>query len=402
MGEFDKDRETSQNNEELRDENRSGEIRFRQDKKARFLQRLAGISALLAVIVMTSLITSTIVARRIYENALRLDTEGNILQVIRMNIENFTRDFYDRQIIRDIYARVAGSLVGVSRDPLAFGTGSYDGVLTGVVMNGSGHILVPYSVIDGYAGPIYVKTAKDKDIVLEATIVGKDKSTDTAVIMVEGLEVEPPKFGDSSSVKVGQAVLAIGNAFGDSEKGTVTFGIISTVNKLISTVTEDNREVKVYAFETDASVNRATNGGVLVSMQGDVIGVNSLDLSEDFNGGFGAAITINEARSVVRSIINTGQAIEPYMGITGNIVTEDLEGQTGYYIRRIEPESTADRAGLRPTDIILSIDGIAMTSDTTIDDYLKTKKVGETVTLKIMRVSEEQTIEATLYGTRVR
>jgi len=236
MGEFDKDRETSQNNEELRDESRSGEIRFRQDKKARFLQRLAGISALLAVIVMTSLITSTIVARRIYENALRVDTEGNILQVIRMNIENFTRDFYDRQIIRDIYARVAGSLVGVSRDPAAFATGSYDGVLTGVVMNTSGHILVPYSMIDGYQGPIYVKTSKDKDSVLEAVIVGKDKSTDTAVILVEGLEVEPPKFGDSSSVKVGQAVLAIGSSFGDIEKGTVTFGIISTVNKLISTV----------------------------------------------------------------------------------------------------------------------------------------------------------------------
>lgn len=265
-------------------------------------------------------------------------------------------------------------------------------------MNTDGYILVPHNVVEDGNVKVFIRSTLDIDNIYEAEIIGKDLATDTAVIRVKGLTLRPPKFGDSSTVKVAQSVVAIGNPFGDRDTGTITFGVISTVNKIISTLTEDNREIKIYALETDAVVNKGTNGGVLVNMKGEVIGINSFNITKDFNGGFGAVITSNEARSIVRSIINTGEILVPYFGAEGHVIPDVLEGVSGLYISKIAPESTADRINLRPTDIILSIDGQPIITKTTLDDYVKTKKVGDVVKIRYKRAKAEIEVDATLYG----
>ena len=375
-----------------------GEIRYRLDQRSRIRNGIIQYSSMIVIIILTSIVTSMVVSRRMYEETITIDTDSNFSQIIKKNLESFEIDFYDRMMLRDIYVESTSSVVGVANSEEAFYSNSYDNVYSGVVMNTEGYILVPYNVVEDGNVKVFIRSTLDIDNIYEAEIIGKDLATDTAVIRVKGLTLRPPKFGDSSTVKVAQSVVAIGNPFGDRDTGTITFGVISTVNKIISTLTEDNREIKIYALETDAVVNKGTNGGVLVNMKGEVIGINSFNITKDFNGGFGVVITSNEARSIVRSIINTGEILVPYFGAEGHVIPDVLEGVSGLYISKIAPESTADRINLRPTDIILSIDGQPMITKTTLDDYVKTKKVGDVVKIRYKRAKAEIEVDATLYG----
>lgn len=375
-----------------------GEIRYRLDQRSRIRNGIIQYSSMIVIIILTSIVTSMVVSRRMYEETITIDTDSNFSQIIKKNLESFEIDFYDRMMLRDIYVESTSSVVGVANSEEAFYSNSYDNVYSGVVMNTEGYILVPYNVVEDGNVKVFIRSTLDIDNIYEAEIIGKDLATDTAVIRVKGLTLRPPKFGDSSTVKVAQSVVAIGNPFGDRDTGTITFGVISTVNKIISTLTEDNREIKIYALETDAVVNKGTNGGVLVNMKGEVIGINSFNITKDFNGGFGVVITSNEARSIVRSIINTGEILVPYFGAEGHVIPDVLEGVSGLYISKIAPESTADRINLRPTDIILSIDGQPIITKTTLDDYVKTKKVGDVVKIRYKRAKAEIEVDATLYG----
>jgi len=375
-----------------------GEIRYRLDQRSRIRNGIIQYSSMIVIIILTSVVTSMVVSRRMYEETITIDTDSNFSQIIKKNLESFEIDFYDRMMLRDIYVESTSSIVGVANSEEAFYSNSYDNVYSGVVMNTDGYILVPHNVVEDGNVKVFIRSTLDIDNIYEAEIIGKDLATDTAVIRVKGLTLRPPKFGDSSTVKVAQSVVAIGNPFGDRDTGTITFGVISTVNKIISTLTEDNREIKIYALETDAVVNKGTNGGVLVNMKGEVIGINSFNITKDFNGGFGAVITSNEARSIVRSIINTGEILVPYFGAEGHVIPDVLEGVSGLYISKIAPESTADRINLRPTDIILSIDGQPIITKTTLDDYVKTKKVGDVVKIRYKRSKADIEVDATLYG----
>lgn len=138
-----------------------------------------------------------------------------------------------------------------------------------------------------------------------------------------------------------------------------------------------------------------------MNMEGEVVGINSLRLTEGLQSGLGAAITSNEARSITRAFINTGEELLPFIGVFGDVITDIPDIGTGFYVQRIAPEGTADRAGLRPTDIILSLDGNPIETAATMDEYIKTKKVGDIVKIRYQRVDEIIEVDATLYGTAV-
>lgn len=377
---------------------RLGEIKFTKDRKSRVKSNIILFLAITLLVVVTSLITSLVMSNRRYSDTNLGSIDEDTKSLIEKKLEEYETNFYERKLIRDIYNEVSLSVVGVSNSEEEFFEGSYDNLYSGVVVNKEGYIVVPYSVVQNENKKVYVRDTRDKENILEAEIIGKDKSTDTAVIRVENLVAQPPKFGDSSVTKPAESVIAVGNPFGDNLSGTVTFGLVSTVNKLISTVTEDNKDIKVYAFETDAIINKGNNGGVLVNLKGEVIGIISYSLTKTFNCGFGTVITSNEARSVARSIIKTGDAVSPSMGISGEIITEGLDDKTGFYVQKIIPESTSDRAGIRPTDIILEIEGKSIDEKSDLDDYLEGLEVGDTITLKYRRADKEIKEEITLYS----
>lgn len=396
-------RETEQRiqQENIKEQARTGEIRYRLDQRSRIRGGILQFASLMVVVILTSILTSTFVSRKIQEDSLIIDDNSNFSQMLKKSLESFETSFYDRTRIRDIYQDVSASIVGVSNDPQFFYNESYDGVYSGVVMNTEGYILVPYEAAVDEGKGIFVRTDRDNDRLYEAEVIGRDVTAGLALIRVEEINLRPPKFSDSSTVKTAQSVIAMGNPFGDSDRGTVTFGVVSTVNKAFPILTLDNREVKIYAIETDAILNHGNSGGVLVNMNGEVVGINSLRLTEGFGHGLGAAITSNEARSIVRSLINTGEELLPFLGVFGDLITDVQDVGNGFYIQRIAPEGTADRAGLRPTDIILSIDGVAVETSATLDEYIGTRKVGDIVTIKYQRMQAVVEVEATLYGTAI-
>lgn len=393
MNKYERDDKKNRNDSE-----RLGEIRFTKDRKSRVKNNIILFLSITLLVIVTSLITSLVMSKKMYKDSLPGSTNGDIKSIINKTLEEYESSFYERELLQTIYEDISLSIVGVSNDEDLFFGDLYDNLYSGVVMNKDGYILVPYSVVEKDNQKVFVRDTRDKDNIFEAEVIGKDKPTDTGVIRVKNLIAEPPKFGDSSLTKVAESVISIGNSFGDNKNGTVTYGLISTVNKLISTVTEDNKDIKVYAFETDAVINKGNDGGVLVNLRGEVIGINTYDLTKKFNCGFGTAITSNEARSVVRSIIKTGDAVSPSMGIVGEMIKEGLDSDAGFYIQKIIPESTSDRAGLRPTDIILSIDNKSIDNKMMIDDYLKEKEVGDKVLLKYRRADKEIEEEIILYS----
>ena len=395
------DRENRIENDGQKDHPKSGEIRYRLDQKSRIKNGAFQLIMLIIVVIVTSVITATYVSRKIQENPLVIDDNSNFSQMIRKSLDNFGNAFYDRTRIREIYKEVSLSLVGVPNNPELFYGDSYEGVYTGVVMNSEGYILVPYDVTNLTDSEIFIRTDRDNDRIYQAEVVGRDTASGLAVLQVEGLGLRPPKFSDSSTVKVAQSVIAMGNPFGDSDRGTLTFGVVSTVNKAYPILSYDNRDVKVFGIETDAKVTPGNSGGVLLNMNGEVVGFNSLRLSSSSRSGLGAAITANEARNIARSLINSGEDLVPFIGVYGDLVPEVEGEESGFYVQRIAPEGTADRAGLRPTDIILSIDSLPIETSTTIEEYIKTRKVGDVVKIRFRRVSEIIEVDATLYGTSV-
>ncbi len=396
---LDKEKKIEKN--ELKEQVKTGEIRYKLDQRSRIKGGMLQFVSLIVVVILVSFLTATFVSRRINENAFVIDDNSDFSQVLRKSLDNFESSFYDRTKIREIYTDLSASLVGVASDPQYFYGESSDVLYTGVVMNVQGYILVPYGAVADETKGVYVRTNRTNDRIYQAEVIGRDATIGVALIRVENIGLRPPKFSDSTTVKNAQSVIAMGNPFGDSDRGTVTFGVVSTVNKAFQTITYDSREVKVYAIETDAILNQGNNGGVLVNMDGEVVGINSLRLTEVLKSGLGIAITSNEAGSITRAFINTGEELQPFMGIYGDVITDIPEVGTGFYVQRIAPEGTADRAGLRPTDIIISIDKNLIETNATLDDYVKTKKVGDVVKIKYQRVNEIIEVDATLYGTTV-
>ena len=396
-----RDKENSVEQDVLKEQTRTGEIKYRQDQRSRIRGGVLQFISLSVLVVLISFLTATFVARRIHSDAFVIDDNSDFAQVLRKSLDNFESSFYDRTKIREVYADLSTSLVGVTNNPELFYEDAYDNVYTGVVMNVQGYILVPYGAVENAEETIYVRTDRDNDRIYQAELIGRDVTIGVALIRVENIGLRPPNFSDSTTVRTAQSVIAMGNPFGESDRGTVTFGVISTVNKAFHTTTYDEREVKVYAIETDAILNHGNNGGVLVNMEGEVVGINSLRLTEGLQSGLGAAITSNEARSITRAFINTGEELLPFIGVFGDVITDIPEIGTGFYVQRIAPEGTADRAGLRPTDIILSLDWNPIETATTMDEYIKTKKVGDIVKIRYQRVDEIIEVDATLYGTAV-
>ncbi len=392
---------TKEEKETLHEQVRTGEIRYRLDNRSRIRGGILQFASLIIIVIITSLLTSTIVSRRTYEDSILVGNDSSLSQMLKNSLESFENGFYNRTKIRKIYEDVSSSVVGVSNDPAQFDSESYEKVCSGVVMNQEGYILIPHCAIMMGIEKIYIKTSRKNDKIYEAEYVGTDPTTGVALVRVDGLNLIPAKFSDSNSIKVAQSVIAMGTAFGDSEKGTVTFGVVSTVNKAINTLTPDGRDVKIYIMETDALMNRGNNGGPLVNMNGEVVGINSLRITNLFNYDMGAAISSRDAVNITRALINSGEELSPFLGVYGDIVMDEANAMVGFYVQRIASQGTADRAGIGPTDIILSVDDIPVENNSTLDEYITTKQVGDVIKIIYRRVDEIITVEATLYGVTI-
>lgn len=288
--------------------------------------------------------------------------------------------------ISEVAEEVGPAVVGVTNYVDSWGFGSVLGRTTeggsgsGIIFDKNGYIVTNYHVIKD-AKKVAVTLPGGKKI--DAKIVGGDEAVDLAVLKVDGIKDLPAaKFGDSSKVRVGDFSIAIGNPLGEEFAGSVTFGIISALNREISM----NGEVNKY-IQTDASINPGNSGGALCNEAGEVIGINSIKVGSA--EGMGFAIPINTAKPIIDELISKGKVSRPYLGI-GYTFIDQYSAQfsnipVGIGIRNVVKGSPADLAGIKVEDIIVSFDGVEIKDESTLKNSLRSHKVGDDVTARVWR-----------------
>jgi 2-alkenal reductase len=322
------------------------------------------------------------------------------------------------EVLVSLYERVLPGIVSLQV------AGSQGGSLgSGFVFDDQGHIITNYHVVEG-AEQLEVDFTSGYKIY--GTVIGTDLDSDLAVVKVNApaSELHPLPLGDSTSLKVGQSVVAIGNPFGLN--GTMTTGIISALGRTLDSA----RDAPSGGFftagdiiQTDAAINPGNSGGPLFNLSGEVIAVNRAirttnftDTGEPVNSGIGFAIAINIVKRVVPVLITEGKYDYPYLGISSidelnlpQIEALGLQSFTGAYVTSVTPNGPADQAGIRAGDqttaeglnaggdLIIAIDGRSIASFDDLLRYLINNKApGESVTLTILRGQEQLEVPVTL------
>lgn len=288
---------------------------------------------------------------------------------------------------------------------------------TGFVYDGEGHILTNLHVIEDLDT---VEVDFPSGLKTRARVIGRDPDSDIAVLKVDvpAEELFPLQLGDSDQLRVGQAVLAIGNPFGF--EGTMTLGIVSGLGRALRSLHEAPSGGVFSSgdiIQTDAAINPGNSGGPLLNLNGEVIGVNRAifttsfsDAGQPLNSGIGFAVSINIVKRVVPELIANGRYDYPFVGITSlddlSLVEQEALGlprATGVYVTQVTPGGPADRAGIRagdrPTtipgleaggDLIVAVDGVPVKSFADFISYLlRNKSPGDTIVLTVLRDDRE-------------
>ena len=267
---------------------------------------------------------------------------------------------------------------------------------SGFILTKDGYIVTNYHVVkDGETVKVTLYSGDE----YEAKYVGGDEDYDIAVIKVEAQDLQAVTLGDSSSLNVGDHVLAIGNPLGELTF-SMSGGMVSCVNRAINV---DGTPFNM--IQTDASINPGNSGGPLFNQYGEVVGIVSAKYSSTGNEsveGLGFAIPINDVFAMIQDIMTNGYVTnKPYLGVTAGTMTEQMAAQyryditSGVFIYSVEEDSAADQAGLKMGDVITKVDDTAITSMEDLTVAKKQYSAGDTCTLTVYREGQETTVELT-------
>ncbi|MBZ5531534.1 MAG: trypsin-like peptidase domain-containing protein [Acidobacteriia bacterium] len=270
------------------------------------------------------------------------------------------------------------------------------GLGSGVVISPDGYIVTNHHVIDG-AVDIRVTTTDRR--VLPAKLIGYDKLTDLAVIKVDAANLASLPWGDSTTLKPGQTVLAFGNPFGF--RFTVTRGIVSALNRA-NPYSDDPRKPGEF-IQTDAAINPGNSGGPLVNARGEIVGINTFLISASGTfSGMGFAIPTQIAHSTVDTLIKYGKVEHARIGVVINDVTPENAGffklttASGALVSQVEPDAPGAKAGLKVGDVITQVDGKKVETSGQLQAFISQQRPGAKVTLEISRDGHGMTVPVTL------
>jgi Do/DeqQ family serine protease len=282
--------------------------------------------------------------------------------------EEFFKDFFDPRFERRQRSASLGS---------------------GVIIDGKRGFILTNAHVIAHAGNIRVVLEDEREF--EAKIIGADPDSDLAVLQIDSPDPLPAiEMGNSEDLMIGETVIAIGNPFGFSH--TVTTGVISAVDRSIRT------EERVYLdfIQIDASINPGNSGGPLLNINGDLIGINTAIYAKA--QGIGFAIPISKAKKIISDLIQYGEVIQAWIGITVQNLDKTLAGylnvpdQKGVMVKALEPASPASKAGLKEGDVLLAIGNKKIASVQDYGSIKKTYAAGDTLKAQIWRDGEIKTV----------
>lgn len=315
------------------------------------------------------------------------------------NISTLSDLIYDQDsntnLLIDIVEKITPAVVNVNmmassgRDTI-FGDNYMAGSGTGIIFDEDKdniYIVTNYHVVSGATQVTVQLEGIDEEIPAKA--VGKEADADIAVISISKSDVNKlgvdniskVTFGDSDKLKVGELVLAIGNALG--EGNTATLGIISAKDRVIDI---DNLSLNV--LQTDAAINNGNSGGPLINMNGEVIGINTAKVNDARVEGMGYSIASNDVEEIIEEIMNSDPS--PFLGIAGYNITDEIAKayglpSIGVFVKEVVENSPAHKGGIKVNDIITSINGETVYDFNSLSEILKKIQVGKTIEVKVMR-----------------
>jgi len=290
--------------------------------------------------------------------------------------------------LQDIYDKTIGSVVSIS-------CSNSSG--TGVVMTSGGYIVTNAHVVQN-AQFITVLLSDGRSF--DASLVGCDTISDLAVLHIDAPDLIPAEFGDSTVLRVGDSVVAIGDPLGIELRGTMTNGIVSAINR---DVTTGGRTLTL--IQTNAALNSGNSGGPLINCFGQVIGINTLKMGDLYSSsgveGLGFAIPSTTVKEIADQLINQGYVSgRPSLGLSGEGVSSFYQFYyrlpAGMYIESVEDGSDAEAKGLEPGDILISVDNVRISSMDDLRILLSNYSVGDTVQILIYRGGRQYTAQLTL------
>ena len=227
-----------------------------------------------------------------------------------------------------------------------------------------------------------------------------DSDLDLAIIKISASNLNYISLGDSDNIKIGEKTYAIGNPIGVEFQRTVTSGIISGVNRTIKIEEDNEASYMEDLIQTDATINPGNSGGPLINTKGEVIGVNSIKIKEA--EGIGFAIPINIIKPILESFSVNGNFEEAYLGLFAYdkevipYLDNSINFDSGIYIAQISVDGPSKTSGLKVGDIITKIDNISINKMSELRNYIYTKKIGDEVSLTILRNKKERVVKIKL------
>ncbi|MEZ5092114.1 trypsin-like peptidase domain-containing protein [Nocardioides sp.] len=273
---------------------------------------------------------------------------------------------------------------------------------SGFVLDRRGHVVTNNHVVADAAGDDgRILIVDQNGNRYDATLVGRSPVYDLAVLYApEVRDIAPASLGAAQQLRVGDGVVAIGSPLGLTS--TVTAGIVSAVDRPVTTGSSADDTSYINAVQTDAAINPGNSGGPLVNLAGQVVGVNSAIATtgglsgEAGNIGVGFAIPIEQVRTTTKQILRDGEASYPVIGATVQTATSVVDAPEGATVEEVLDGSPAEQAGLRADDVVTAIDGHRVTDGIALIVAIRAHQPGETVALTVQRDGREQTVEVTL------
>ncbi len=295
----------------------------------------------------------------------------------------------DRSDIHELIKSVQPAVVAINvvvSESTPFGDQEGEGAGTGFVISPDGIIVTNNHVVEGATKvTVHFQSGDEK----EAEVLGTDRFNDLAVIKVDAKDLPTLALGSSADMRVGDDVVAIGNALALEGGLSVTRGIISGLDRTLQT----DSDVRLTGLlQTDASINPGNSGGPLVNAAGEVVGINTAIASPDQTQNVGFAISIDNAKRIIDEL---AEGVTPEAGYLG-VRARSSNTSEGAIIASVESGSPADKAGMEAGDEITEIDGTEVTSFSDVVGFVKAHRAGDTITIKVLRDDETITLEITL------